>query len=169
MTKQEHLDKFYDTVSILVKAYLNNTLEHGSCTACAVGNIVAHAQKWHILIAHDGTLFPEWKSKNGRFVSPYWDDVFISDGGDLSDDSYQSIYPTKYKGNAKKQIDATGYTWQELARIEKAFESITYSNFCGTDDEAMFAGLMKVVDVLVEIHGVDLSVSESAKLQFVKC
>jgi hypothetical protein len=32
----------------------------------------------------------------------------------------------------------------------------------------MLNGLMKVVDVLADIHGVDLSVKESAKLQFVK-
>jgi len=30
---------FNDTVDILVKAYLNDTLEHGVCSACAVGNI----------------------------------------------------------------------------------------------------------------------------------
>ncbi len=32
----------YDkTVSILVDAYMNDTLQHGNCFACAVGNIVA--------------------------------------------------------------------------------------------------------------------------------
>jgi len=33
---------FENTVDILVKAYINDTLEHNNCYACAVGNIVAH-------------------------------------------------------------------------------------------------------------------------------
>lgn len=32
---------FNHSVNVLVKAYLNNTLAHSTCYACAVGNLVA--------------------------------------------------------------------------------------------------------------------------------
>jgi hypothetical protein len=31
---------FENSVDVLVKAYLNDTLEHGQCHACAVGNLI---------------------------------------------------------------------------------------------------------------------------------
>lgn len=33
-------DLFNKTIGILVNAYMNNTLAHGSCMACAVGNLI---------------------------------------------------------------------------------------------------------------------------------
>lgn len=38
---------FYETIDILVKAYLNGTLKNGDCMACAVGNIVAKKHYGH--------------------------------------------------------------------------------------------------------------------------
>lgn len=32
---------YQKTVDILVKAYFDDTLQHGNCYACAVGNIIA--------------------------------------------------------------------------------------------------------------------------------
>jgi hypothetical protein len=34
---------FNHTVNVLVKAYLNDTLRHNNCYACAVGNMIASA------------------------------------------------------------------------------------------------------------------------------
>lgn len=62
-------------------------------------------------------------------------------------------------------IDQTGYSEVELAKIEFAFESADEGS---TEDENMFNGLMAVVDVLAEIHGVDLTSKEQAKKLFVK-
>lgn len=155
---------FHYTVNVLVKAYLNETLEHGVCTACAVGNIIADSVKAKVIKDHGVWV------RNGALVQPIWDDVFLSEiPGE------QKINPENYKGWAKRQIDTTGYTWQELAKIEYAFELhnclIDYPNDEQEEkqiSDAMFNGLMAVVDVLADIHGIDLERKEEAKALFVK-
>jgi hypothetical protein len=64
------------------------------------------------------------------------------------------------KDLAQAEISTTGYTGQQLREIENVFMER------GREDN--FIGLMAVVDVLADIHGIDLEVKESAKLQFVK-
>jgi hypothetical protein len=139
---------FNHTVNVLVNAYMNDKLQHGICDACAVGNIVMACC-----------------NKPGRIdLCNGWPTVFVTGGN-----HQQKRMPIFYEGEAKRQIDATGYTWQELARIEKAFEFHDTDSFDPEDaDEAMFNGLMAVVDVLADIHGIDLTVREEAKALFVK-
>lgn len=159
---------FDQTVSVLVKAYFKGTLEHGNCAACAVGNIIASSigadverQEFH------------WKRK-GVNVIPIWDEVFCSSGADD-----QTVIPESYKGWVKRQIDASGYSWEELALIERTFEKHNpledqrYNEIDDTTDQeieekSMFNGLMSVVSVLAEIHGVDLETTAEAKKLFVK-
>jgi hypothetical protein len=136
---------FEGTISILVKAYLNDELSHNTCGKCAVGNIVEHSY---------GRFEAAMPYLNG-FGGFGWSNVFCTESASRK----QRIFPDHYCNEAKRQIDATGYTWQELAKVENAFE---------LNNKSMFDGLMAVVDVLAEIHGVDLSVKESAKLQFIK-
>lgn len=150
-------EKFHRTVSILVKAYLNDTLAHGACTACAVGNLVAE----NLNLKISNSL--NWLDSKGQSICTYWDNVF------MTPDGLQRINPYSYRGEAKKQIDATGYTWQELARIEFAFESAPGFTSKKMDDEVwMFNGLMAVVDVLCEIHGMDDVAKKETKALFVK-
>ena len=40
---------FSNTVDILVKAYLNDTLRHCNCYACAVGNIISSAMGYRFV------------------------------------------------------------------------------------------------------------------------
>ena len=143
---RNELEKFNETISILVKAYLNDTLRHGDCAACAVGNLVSYGDK---------------STESSRIIK--WFNVF----GTMRTATYcrQFEAPHNYHTEAKEVIDSTGYTWPELAKIEYAFESAPIGN---NDDEWMFNGLMSVVDVLAEIHGIDLETTEKAKLQFVR-
>lgn len=144
---------FNHTVNVLVKAYLNDTLVHGNCYACAVGNIVAESKGYNYV-----------KCTDEPFRKVVWD---------IAKGSYDSFVPMwfTYLDEAQKpadvrdQVQATGYTWDEIRRIEKAFECCERPL---SGEQWMFNGLMAVVDVLAEIHNVDLSVKESAKLQFVK-
>jgi hypothetical protein len=158
-TKRNELEKFNHSVGVLVKAFLDDTLDHGNCGACAVGNLVADA-----LNDKDFKVFGPMNLTGELVHGIGWAAVFCTTGK-----GRQLLIPGQYKGDAKKQIDATGYSWRELARIEKAFE-LHNPDYTKTIDieEGMFNGLMAVVDVLADIHGVDLSVKESAKLQFVK-
>lgn len=152
--------EFHKTVNVLVQAYLNDTLVHGYCTACAVGNIVASSMGIEV-IKDDNFCGPDWSHSN-----PKWPNVFLCTGEDPTKENFQVVDSNGYeKPDVKREIDSTGYTWQELAKIEFAFESAPYE---GTRDDRMFSGLMNVVDVLADIHNVDLSVREDAKLLFQK-
>lgn len=145
---------FEQTVNVLVKAYLNDELKHGDCEACAVGNIV-HAAGFPRY--HTGDNAPMREDSCGS-----WKAVFVTLAGKQR---YNYWSDPLLEAKGLKMIEATGYTIKELARVELAFETADDGH---SDDEWMFNGLMAVCDVLADIHGVDLSVKESAKLLFVK-
>lgn len=145
--KNEQL--YNKTIGILIKAYQEDTLRHGDCKACAVGNICE---------------------------SGSWSDVFVttstnkdisstSTGHRIKGDMIQRIRPSFYNIDTyvKQVIDTTGYTWQELADIEFAFETADKGQ---SDDDWMFNGLMDVVDVLNRIHEVENK--ELSKELFIK-
>jgi hypothetical protein len=161
-------EKFFDTVGILVEAYLNETLMHGECCACAVGNILA--AKLNCKVQSRIDFLGEWHTywqRGDDEVRPLWPLVFTS-----KTDGSQFQNPKSYMGSTKSQIDRSGYTWQELAIIESAFERAAHYDSEGKllndPEEAMFNGLMNVVEQLASIHLIDLSTRESAKLLFVK-
>ena len=136
---------FEKTVDLLVKAYLNDTLQHGNCTACAVGNIIADAC---------GYKYVKLKSKITKITRIRWKDNvrprwFFNGAGVVKSD----------------QTIATGYNVDELDKIEMAFESVEWDI---DEDKYMFNGLMSVIDALATIHGIDLKQREEAKLLFVK-
>jgi len=154
-----YMRDFNHTLNVLVKAYLNDTLQHGRCTACAVGNMICDSLNIETYKTEDGNI--HWK--NNIF---YWDEVVCTRMGN------QRIHMDNYLGQAKYQIDSTGYSVEEIAKIEFAFEArVKYDDFgqvIGDKDIAMFKGLMAVVDVLADIHGIDLKAKEEAKALFVK-
>jgi hypothetical protein len=132
---------FNETVTILVKAYMNDTLEHADCEACAVGNIIA-------------ARCP---------------DIYEKDPGAWFDPMHGQ------KQLAKLQIASTGYSYEDVMKIEHAFENCEkpehmkdtiWGNW--KDPEWMFNGLMAVVDVLCEIHGMNETEKTEAKSLFVK-
>lgn len=75
-----------------------------------------------------------------------------------------------------RQVAMTGYSIKNLKDIEYAFENAPGDSALNgrmsadriTDPEWMFNGLMAVVDVLAEIHDIDLKVREDAKSLFVR-
>ena len=176
MTNIEH---FNDTVAILVKAYFDDTLRHGNCYGCAVGNIIAHKMGVNIiktdnkgLMWDNGDPYPGYGSCNNP---DGWGAVFCTSSNEEDEDEEdedgmpipdftQEMNPNLLKGAALKQIQASGYHWTELAKIEYAFETVKCDDFT----ERMFKGLMAVVDVLASIHSIDLTTTESAKQLFIK-
>ena len=162
---------FENSVDVLVKAYMNDTLVHMACTACAVGNLVADAHGTRPLkgtygkITFDGGRIEidregaddarAFVYENGR--QPRWASVFSTHN------HQQRIFRHQYFGLIKEEIEKTGYILEQLAAIEKAFESAPHG---GSVDNWNFNGLLAVVDVLAEIHGVDLSVKQAAIGQF---
>lgn len=125
------------TVDILFQAYFNDTLKHGDCSACAVGNICLGNGIERI-----------WMGIVGSKNNAVWGEVFRTN----SVKRKQFIFEENYKGVAKEVIDVTGYKWQELARIEKAFELADKGS---SEEDHMYNGLVAVLDVLKEIHEVE--------------
>ena len=72
-----------------------------------------------------------------------WSEVFMTAWGE------QTLVKSRYVGEAKKQIDGTGYSLKQLMKIEFAFETADEGD---SQDEWMFNGLMAVIDVLDKIH-----------------
>ncbi len=141
---------FDNTVKILVNAYLDNSLVQGNCHACAVGNIIAASMR----IKYDKNL--KWI---GQQVA--WPQVFVT----VSFEIAQVKRPWNNTGPAKEQISSTGYTWQELAQIEYAFERARWAKL---QEERMFNGLMAVIEVLSQIHEMDEITKEATRELFVK-
>ncbi len=144
--------RFNNAISALVKGFFNETLAKGDCSACAVGNIVGES------IGYTPTL-KDPSFCEDRIFSPnsHWADVFVSVEG-----HGQMIREYNYEGQAKENIDSTGYSWKELAKVEEIFElasKIHYENYRRfTKEEILqdqYNGLMAVVDVLCEIEGID--------------
>lgn len=136
------IEKFNDTVSILVKAYLNDTLEHSNYCGCAVGNILAHHVGAELIDTHkpEGRRF-RWNHK--KYYGGEW-------------------YCAPRVGDVNHLVKESGYSFDDIYKIEKAFEGASRIG------DWMFNGLVAVVDVLAEIHSVDLTAKENAKLLFVK-
>lgn len=162
-------ERFNRAIAALIKGYMNNTLRKGSCSACAVGNIVVESQNLRFTKSKFSSHL-EVIDEHDYTIELRWSDVFITA------DEVQSVYPDCYTDKAKKEIDSTGYSWKELARIEKAFEQnakinhMSYSNYTNSEiDEDQLNGLHAVVDVLCKIEGYDDLVAQENKALFVKC
>lgn len=135
---------FENSVNVLLQAYLRDELEHLNCRACAVGNLIAHANGYR----YTSGLFG-WIDKNGNKVEESWFDSII---GVQTKESWS-------------QCKSTGYSIPQVRKIERAFEEADQGK---SVDDWMFNGLMAVIDVLAEIHNIDLSVKEEYKNPFIK-
>lgn len=156
MKKQKLFEK---TVGILVHAFRNDKLQHGNCRACAVGNIVAanmgidnqDDRSWTAVgTKPPGVLF--------GILPVGWAELFITVNGkqsrrDSTEASFEAIH----------QVAVTGYTVDELAKVEFAFETAPKGM---DDDEWMLNGLLAVYDVLCEIHEVDTNTVPTGKEVF---
>lgn len=137
---------FHKTVGILVNAYLNNTLRHGSCMACACGNIIAGNNNWLI-------NSPEWDEDKA-----VWFSVF----------SIKSKFDgIETKQIAKNQVKSTGYSIKDFIAIERAFEGARIDKFVQSERN-MYAGLMAVCDTLMIIHKATKTETQQAKQLFTK-
>jgi hypothetical protein len=152
---------FNHTINILVQAYVNNTLKKGDCRACAVGNILG-TPRW-------SALFVTCSLEDGgkRQITALPGCVLINWANRIIQVPICALTEQDAKRieEAREAIIASGYTIEELARVENAFELAPEGN---NRDEAMFNGLMAVVDVLADIHGIDLKQKEETRKLFVK-
>lgn len=140
---KNNLDLYNKTVDILFNAYFNDTLHHGQCHACAVGNLINARMPF--------TKKQIEEMKTNKLGNPiYWPSVFCTYNAKHGRPD-REFHPSRYTGVAKDQIDSTGYSLEELSEIEYRFE--TAPGDYGSEDH-MFNGLCAVLEVLKEIHGI---------------
>lgn len=134
-------ERFNRAVAALVKGYLNGTLAKGTCAACACGNIVAASLGETI--------------ERGIFSSAYrWSTA--------KDYSAWGVYVRGVDHLiGEQQVVATGYSREEFALIEKAFEfntSIWHYEYGAHTPEQIDAdqynGLVAVFNLLCELDGI---------------
>lgn len=138
---------FQNSVNVLVKAYMDDTLNRMDCTRCAVGNLMRAAGVQKVWTKNNGT---NWSAAR----DPQMFNLEL----------------------AKLEFEMVGYSADDVVRIESAFMGwdIPLIGFNGNVNEwneekrDIFKGLLRTVDVLAEIHGIDLTEKESAKALFVK-
>jgi len=157
---------YYHSVDVLLDAYNDKKLKHGDCTACAVGNLVGDGMK---KLGKSYTM-DDLERMGSRITLRTWTRLFVTSRPGHSRQFISKI-PEKILGKdsvIRTHVECTGYHWKELARIEKAFESISKKTVRSENETLMqFEGLCKVLDVLKEIHQVDQEVSSvsSERLQ----
>jgi len=128
-------NRLKNSIEILQRAYLEETLIAGDCQACAVGNLVA---------------------KSGYKGKPYdWRFIFVTSKGEQHFFSLGEVSPADmFRGY--KAIKATGYSVRELARIEYTFETALISEEAEElpVHEVQWIRLQAVLKVLFDIEGI---------------
>lgn len=151
---------FHKTVGILAKAYLKGELEAESCCACAVGNLVAANCGYKIVKDEDANFI--WLDSDNKEVYPNWRYITALPKHDV------------YRQNSDhSQVDATGYTPEELDQIEFVFMDARIPT--GSEDDGLlyytynhFQGMMNVVDYLMVLHEATEDEVRNAKDQFIE-
>jgi len=109
-------------IDIFLDAINEGTLAKGNCSACAVGNLVAHGLGGKVSIVNTGV------GRYAKFSHPSdicldnsdWSTAFCTDGG------YQVKLAHLFNEPlVRRNIEATDFTLEELMQIEFAFETNT--------------------------------------------
>lgn len=132
-------------IDVFLKAIENGTLAKGRCKACAVGNLVANALGIEIKELNHNYLI-EW-----GFWYPY----------------LECAIPSKQDLLGKKEIEATGFSVDEIRQIEAAFEEntrISYLDYAKYSKEQIrqdqINGLEAVIEVMMEFDDVKGCIQE---------
>ena len=153
----ERFKKAYDA---LVNAYFEGTLAKGSCLACACGNIIAAAAGIEFT---EDDIFSRGENSLELYgeVSRLWAEFRTL---------HNNIFVAKE--GFENQMNAAGYTVEEFAKIENAFEctsKISFHEYTINSEqkilEDQYNGLCAVVDVLLALDE-DKSSGEEYKAKF---
>lgn len=137
--------RYINAVDAITKAYTNDTLQFRNDCGCAVGHLIAHNMGIGVILDEDGKAV--WDHR-----TPVWSEVFLC-GVDLA--------PIDSVLGAPEQIMSTGYTIDELKRIEWAFETTIDSSYDFNtaerfyQQECLWAGMMLALEEVRAIEDVD--------------
>jgi len=141
-------ERFEKGYNALYNAFMNDRLQSGNCSACAVGSIIGSAENadWKMLKIGDTKLFVTDTNNNE------WKKMFSTMNGHQYFDFNQELND--------KLIEITGYDAYEMSMIEYAFESNTNIKFyhdCNDKDKLMedqINGLCAVIDIMIELDNI---------------
>ena len=146
--------RIQNAIDIFLDAINEGTLAKGTCTACAVGNLVAHGMGSKV-VNKDGLFETE------PFVAnSIWSDLFMTDsfghqslGSHKSNGLDEKIKQPEYKSlrDAMEKID---FTVDELRQIEYVFETnteLTYDVYKHRTKEEVRADQIKGLEAVVKL------------------
>jgi len=143
------MTRFEKAYGALYDAFMNDRLQAGNCSACAVGSIIGSAQ---------GSNFIRTKMSNldmwcTDIKSNWWKSMFNTNN------NHQHF---KYDDIMNERLlNITGYDAYEMSMIEYAFESNTKIKFyhdCSDKDKLMedqINGLCAVIDIMIELDNIN--------------
>lgn len=158
-------------IDVLLDAINNRTLAKGHCTACAVGNLVAHGLGGEV-VQQIGNEFIDYTCKDietGSFIqNNSWSDLFYTATSGYNGDPKQTYHSSYLNDrNVQRCINATEFSVNELMQIEYAFETntkIKHESYNRLSDrkilEDQIKGLEAVVKVMLEFDNIKADVNE---------
>lgn len=153
-----------NAIDIFLDAINDGTLAKGTCIACAVGNLVAKGLDAKIVKSNNCANYFACTEEN-----THWSNLFVTTSSSVSGTIGQVIRRDCIDDpDVVKNISATEFTWQELAKIEYAFETNTkihnneYNSYKKKEIRAdQINGLKAVVEVMLTFsNDTETSVSE---------
>lgn len=148
-----------NAIDVLLDAINNRTLAKGTCTACAVGNLVAAGIGGKVIRDDKNDFFCDKNNTTWSilFSTSFGNQIFRPDV--LNDETYGDLI--------KSTIKTTEFSIEELKKIEYTFETNTkiyYSEMGRFSDEEILQdqirGLEAVVKVMMEFDNIKEDVKE---------
>ncbi len=128
-------------IDIFLDAINEGTLAKGDCRACAVGNLIRVCNNY----SHDS-----WFK-----MSRYWKLIFSTDDRGVQDFVRDRVdFKLGKFPHLREEFSATGFTIEELAKIEHTFETNTNINFnmyWGFSKEEIRANQIKGLEAVVKV------------------
>jgi len=130
-----------DAIDVFLDAINNGTLAKGSCTACAVGNLVAHGM--------GGTISTDGRGYVNCDVNNFaWGYYFSTSNG-----SQKVVNPNFEEPDLVECINATSFSLEEIMAIEYAFEtntSIYHTEYFKVNKELIKQDQIKGLEAVIE-------------------
>ena len=130
-------NRLKNSIEVLQMAYLHGKLEANNCQACAVGNLVAASSY-------------EGEARDWRYV------FCTNEGIQRFYDPRDEVFGVRYDLGLEA-IEATGYSVDELARIEFTFETALSkeAEYKMPEHQSQWIRLQAVLKVLFDIEGIE--------------
>lgn len=148
--------RFEKVFNSLYRGFKDGTIAKGTCTACAVGNIIADALGAKIICDHNHYTF-ECHADN-----TFWSDLFLTNSDNFQQKTNPFFQDPKLKQLAQRIKDLTSYSTSEMAMIEHAFEINTKIYFTTYERisrklviKDLYNGIVAVLEILFDIDSIE--------------